>query len=420
MKTSKYLLYFVLCTFVLALASCEPKGLKESDVLVASDNLEDLLKAENPDGQYKIYGLNEFVDAFMSEKGDFDNDTTPYRTRSTNANFPNIYLFSIDTIPTAGPGIYIRGRITTDDYGGNFYKTMIIQQVVGGQQENLRISVDLGSSAGMYQLGQEIIIRCNGLCVGRYANQPQLCVPSYNNNIYAQHSDEKVGWAPGRIPSAVFRRVTHMIGAPDQSKLRYDTLTLSQLFAQIARTPSVDAAGMDAVRKADGRLVVLKEVRFTGQYSDYGDLKDCDTNHPDSSKNANVFAPTTLNVGHPQSRVLGDLANPVTAATTIMCSNSEYAKFAYFYLPGATKKGVSGCLDYEGTVTGILGWYFDDADNFPGSTSDSKGTNIKSYQYNWSVTPRGIPGYGVPDIQMYNQGEKDRPWIPKEYDPNSK
>lgn len=419
MKTSKYILYFVLGTVVLSLASCEPKGLTEKDVFVASDNLDAVLQAENPDGQYKIYELNEFVDTFMSEKGDFCNDTTPYRERSHNANFPNIYLFSIDTIPAAGPGIYIRGRITTDDYGGNFYKSMVIQQIVGGKQQNLRISVDLGSSAGMYQLGQEIIIRCNGLCVGRYANQPQLCVPSYNNNIFAQHKEEKVGWAPGRIQGSVFRRVTHMIGTPDASKIKYDTLTLADLYTEISRTPSIDSLGMDAVRKADGRLVVLKEVRFTGQYSDYGELKDCDHNHPDSSKNANVFAPTTLNVGHPQSRVLGDLATPVTASTTIMCQNSEYAKFAYFYLPGANKKGVAGCSNYEGTVTGILGWYFDDASNFPGSTSD-KGKNSTSYNYIWSVTPRGIPGYGIPDIRMYNQGDPDAPWIPQEFDPNDK
>ena len=273
MKTSKYILYFVLGTFVLSLASCEPKGLTEKDVFTPADetSIDALLKAENPNGQYKIYGLNEFMDTFMTEEGSYHNDTTPYRERSYDATH-NLYLYSVDTIPTAGPGIYIRGRITTDDYGGNFYKSMVIQQVVNGKQENLRISVDLGSSAGMYQIGQEILVRCNGLCIGRYANQPQLCVPSYNDNIFAMNADQKVGWAPGRIQGSVFRRVTRMLGTPDASKLQYDTLTLMDLFAEIPLKPSIDATGMNIIRKADGRLIVLKEVRFTGQFDDNGTI----------------------------------------------------------------------------------------------------------------------------------------------------
>ena len=241
MKTSKYILYFVLGIFVLSMASCEPKGLTEKDVFTPADetSIDALLKAENPNGQYKIYGLNEFMDTFMTEEGSYHNDTTPYRERSYDATH-NLYLYSVDTIPTAGPGIYIRGRITTDDYGGNFYKSMVIQQVVNGKQENLRISVDLGSSAGMYQIGQEILVRCNGLCIGRYANQPQLCVPSYNDNIFAMNADQKVGWAPGRIQGSVFRRVTRMLGTPDASKLQYDTLTLMDLFAEIPLKPSIE------------------------------------------------------------------------------------------------------------------------------------------------------------------------------------
>jgi hypothetical protein len=94
-----------------------------------------------------------------------------------------------------------------------------------------------------------------------------------------------------------------------------------------------------------------------------------------------------------------------------MCSNSEYAKFAYFYLPGASKTGISGCMDYEGTVTGILGWYLDKASEMASNKLDG---------YEWSVTPRGIPGYGVADISMYYHGDPEIPWIPQEYDPNDK
>ncbi len=398
MKTNKYLLYFVLSPLVLSLASCEPKAIDAEHAFVQETSLDQILADENPEG-YQIYTLNEFLDAFMTEEGSYASDTTPYRERSHDA-VHGLYLYSVDTLPSAGKGIYIRGRVTTDDYAGNFYKSIVIQQIVNGQQQNLRIGVDLGSSGGMYQLGQEILIRCNGLAVGRYANQPQLCVPSYNNNIYAMNASQKVGWCPGRIEGSVFRRATRLIGAPDQSKLKYDTLTLSELFAQVPLKPTADAAGMDQIRKADGRLVVIKGVHFTGEFDDNGSLAKCDTLHPDSSSNANVFAPTTNNIGYPQSRVIAEGTNKM------MCSCSEYAKFAYYYIPGADRHGVSGCEQYSGSVTGILGWYLDKASDMASNKLDG---------YEWSVTPRGIPGVGIPDINMTN--DHDDPWIPKEFDP---
>ena len=402
MRKSIYTYAMLLAMPIIALmTSCEPRGLNEKDVFVDETNLDNILAKENPEG-YTIYTLNDFLDNFMTEEGTYHNDTTPYRDRSYDATH-GIYLYSVDTLPVNGPGIYIRGRVTTDDYAGNFYKSMVIQQIVDGKQQNLRISVDLGSSGGMYQMGQEILIRCNGLAVGRYANQPQLCVPSYNDNIYAMNASEKVGWCPGRIQGSVFRRATRMIGTPDVSKLKYDTLYLTELYTEITLKPNADAAGMDGVRKADGRLVVIKDVHFTGQYDNNGTLQNCDTLHPDSSSNANVFAPTTQNIGYPQSRVLQD-----QGTNKIMCSNSEYSKFAYFYLPGANKSGVSGCQYWEGTVTGILGWYQDKASVLATNKLDG---------YEWSVTPRGIPGIGIPDIQMYYQGELDSPWTPKEFDP---
>lgn len=405
MKTIKYFSYIVLSTLVLGLASCEPRGLKEDDVFASEASVAELTK----DG--KIYDLNEFLDTFMTEKGNFASDTCPYRTRSNDSKYPDIYLYSVDTIPTTGPGIYIRGRVTTDDYAGNFYKSLIIQQIGDdGKQQALRISVDLGSVGGLYQMGQEILIRCNGLAVGRYANQPQLCVPSYNNNTYAYHEKEKVGWAPGRIESSVFRKVTHLIGTPDISKLQYDEYTLAELYAEIEMSPAITAEGMDKVRKMDGHLIRIKNTHFTGQYNKYGDILSCDTLHPDSSENANVFAPTTQNVGYPQGRVISDGTN------VLLCSNSEYAKFAYYYLPGADRHGVADCPNWNGTVAGILGWYLDNAGSFPGSSTDTKGDNAKSYKYNWSVTPRGIPGIGVADINMVN--DHGDPWVPKEFNPN--
>lgn len=420
MKTSKYISYIVLSTLVLSLASCEPNAIEQNNIFMPSDtteageaNLHKWLDENNPEG-WKIFTLDDFVDTFMTEEGNFLSDTCPYRTRSTNGN--GIYLFSVDTLPTNGRGIYIRGRVTTDDYAGNFYKAMVIQQIVNGEQQNLRISVDIGSSGGLFQLGQEIIIRCNGFAVGRYANQPQLCVPAYNDNAYANKANEKVGWAPGRIQGSKFRLATKLIGTPDPSLLQYDEITLDELFDKIPRKPAMTKEDMKKVRHFDGRLVRLQKVHFSGEYyTQDGELVNCVYQHPDSSEYANVFAPTTQNVGYPQSRVLFNKSNNKDKA--ICCSCSEYAKFAYFFIPGAQEdsvKAVTNCKRWEGTVAGIVGWYADNAAYIP-PKSDLKGSE-------WSVTPRGVPGMGIPDIQLKSNFPMPgipigTEWVPQEFDP---
>ncbi|MBR6035292.1 MAG: hypothetical protein IKP39_04475, partial [Paludibacteraceae bacterium] len=73
--------------------------------------------------------------------------------------------------------------------------------------------------------------------------------------------------------------------------------------------------------------------------------------------------------------------------------------------------GIGGCVNFEGSVTGILGWYVDNA------IGTKAGTLKNLTGYEWSVTPRGIPGIGLPDIQMFYQGDTENPWVPKEFDP---
>lgn len=381
--------YSIICSVAIGallsgLASCNPDPLTEADVFTNADAISSILQPGD-----SIYHLNDFVATFMTEEGNFLNDSTPYRTRSTSGN--GIYLFSIDTIPAEGNGIYIRGRVSTDDYGGNFYKSIVIQEIVDGKQQNLRLSVDIGSANGLYQIGQELLIRCNGLSIGRYANQPQLCVPSYNNNIYATNANQKVGWAPGRIPSRVFDQATTLIGTPDQSKLVYDTITISDYFG-IAK--KYDLESMQLARQMDGRLVCLKNVYFTGEYENNGSRAKCTEGDPEEDSNANVFAPTTNNIGYPQSRIITDGNKNYTLVST-----SEYAKFARFYLPSE---------EYTGTITGVLGFYADNAGSVAKYGLDG---------YEWSITVRNIAisktGSTLNDVNLYNaDGEK---WVPTEY-----
>lgn len=364
----KKILYIALVA--LCVVACTPPDVDQTKLFLTEDQAQALID------QGEELTIEELKARYMTEEGNYCLPEL-YRNRSKAGSY---YLFSIDTIPASKTPIYIRGRVTTDDYAGNFYKTLCIQQVfVNGSdttQQALRLSVDAGSIGGLYQLGQEILIRVDGLAIGRYANQPQLCLPSYNNNIYAgDNAKDKVGWAAGRIPIAIFKARTQCIGLPDQSKLYYETLKI---------TDYNDILDLVAARSWDAKLVRIKNVHFTGQYNNNGTPTNCTTGDPETDKNANVFAPTTENMNYPQSRVIMDAQDNWT-----LISTSEYAKYAHFYLPAE---------NYWGDVVGILGFYYDNGlkySQYPPAADD------------WSISIRSVD-----DLRLYD-GEEH--WL---YDEN--
>lgn len=367
-----------------ALAACTPEPISEEQAFLSEEAISDIIAQDGG----KLYTLDGLLDEYMSEKGNYLSDTSLYRTRANNGDAT--WLFSLDTLPSTGEGIYIRGRVTTDDYGGNFYKSLCIQQIVNGKQQALRISVDASSVSGVYPLGQEILIRCNGLAIGRYADQPQLCVPSYNNNTYANNAVQKVGWAPGRIPWEQFQKAVTRIGKPEVDKLVYDEMT-------IAEFQSVTTE--DAMRKLDAHLVIIKNVWFTGEYENNGSFAKLSTGNPEDDTNANVFAPTTENIGYPQSRVITDGTNKT------LVSNSEYCKFASFYIPGANAQGVADCPNFKGDVMGILGQYRDNA-------------RYAHDQYDWSISIRDIHTFthkGLCNDIVMTDSRTGAAWEPQEY-----
>lgn len=391
------IIYFAFSVIAaLAITACTPNAPSEESCYFNDEQVAQWIA----DGQ--VYNLNDFVDKYMTETGDYDN----YRTRSYYSNKVDgkdttIFLFSINDIPADGPGIYIRGRIATDDYGGNFYKALVLQQIVDGEQQTLRLSVDIGSASGLYQKGQEVIIRCNGLSIGRYANQPQLCVPSYNNNIYAHSANAKIGWAPGRIPAPRFREVCKLIGRPDASQLLYEEMSLPDLYTKYLSTFKMNTwADIKKIRQIDGHLVRITGVCFTGSFDDQGSTENCVPYEPatDSTaakgdptvdgSNAYVFAPSTGNVGYPQSRYIRG------GSKLLLVSASEYAKYAHFYLP--PKK-------YVGYVQGVLGYYLDQppTENYPLSTAK------------WSVAPNNLQEDILPDCQ--NAEDEAKRWVPQEW-----
>lgn len=363
----KKILYIALVA--LCVVACTPPDVDQTKLFLTEDQAQALID------QGEELTIEELKARYMTEEGNYCLPEL-YRKRSKAGSY---YLFSIDTIPASEKPVYIRGRVTTDDYAGNYYKTLCIQQVfVNGSdttQQALRLSVDAGSIGGLYQLGQEILIRVDGLAIGRYANQPQLCLPSYNNNIHANKAEEKVGWASGRIPIAIFKARTQCIGMPDQSKLYYETLKITDYNTIL---------DLEEVRSLDAKLVRIKNVHFTGQYYNNGTPTKCTTGDPETDQNANVFAPTTNNLNFPQARVFYDENNNHSAV-----SSSEYAKYAHFYLPAE---------NYWGDVVGILGFYYDNG---------LKYTQYPPAADDWAISIRSVD-----DLRLY---DGDEHWL---YDEN--
>lgn len=386
------------------LVACNPKPITEESAFLTEEQAQSEIKSHGG----KLLNLNDFVEQHMTMYGTYfpvrersytyNTSTKKFNVDTTDYTKNNLGYFSIDAIPEDGQQYYIRGRVVSEDQGGNFYKTLVIQQMVNGEQQALRISVDASNAGGLYTIGQELLIHVNGLFIGKYANQPQLCVPSYNDNIYAQYAGSKVGWAPGRIPAARFEAAVQRIGKPDISKIHCDTIKISDIIGNTG----IGAEANKTYFKYDARLVCIKDVWFTGQLENQGTLEDCDTSNPNkyvNPNNANTFAPSTAGLGFPQGRIISD------GASNILVSTSEYAKFACYYLPGADENGIAGCKNFKGTVTGILGHYTDTGRNDPD-------------QYDWSITLRDFstPSHKaqVEDIRMVNSITKE-PWVPQEY-----
>ena len=122
-----------------------------------------------------------------------------------------------------------------------------------------------------------------------------------------------------------------------------------------------------------------------------------------ADSNADVFAPTTNNVGFPQSRCITDGTN------WTLVSTSEYAKYAHYYLPYEKVQydGRDTIIygTFKGNVRGILGYYMDNATYAPDqakcaiSICDLSDLSLKA---DGSLVDKG----GV---------AKDTPWTPEEW-----
>ena len=125
---------------------------------------------------------------------------------------------------------YIRAVVVSSDEGGNYYKSMVIQDSTAG----VELELDMPGLYNTYPVGQKIVLVCNGLVIGDYRGLPQI------GWIYQETQ-------VGRINSLFF----------DQYIIR-DGIPSAKNIPKALTSDEIDFLGHDDINK----LVRLEKVTF--------------------------------------------------------------------------------------------------------------------------------------------------------------
>lgn len=138
--------------------------------------------------------------------------------------------YKLDSICSYDEEFIIEAVVVSTDEGGNFYKTMVIQDETG----SIELQLDINGLFNLYPLGQRIILDCRGLIVGDY-------------NRYYQIGWEYRKYSIGRINALHFDRYIHKVGLPSLENLPEPVLGTQ-----------IDFTSLNDV----GKLVKLENCRF--------------------------------------------------------------------------------------------------------------------------------------------------------------
>jgi len=403
MKAYKNILIIVLLA---SFTACKYEPLTEETAFKTEQQALDQVNLDNG----TVYSISDFLDKFMSGRGDL----FPVKERAFADSIQTMYIYSVDTIPVNGPGIYIRGRLCIDDKEGNFYKALVLQDLTGTTpgdtvQHCLQIMVDGSSICGVYQIGQEVLIRCNGLAIGKAYAQPQLCVPTYKDYEFETQYPYP-GWTAGRIPAIRFNKAITRIGTPDKSKVYYEPINPADYYTWTSTdslpwktsTLEKDSIAFMKIMKEGNKMVRIDSCYFSQQYVENNSLKDCTTSGTLTTAHLNVF--------YSSMKGFGGFSNAYNRVVMVKDNKeqwiglkvSEYCNFAHYLLPDKYVEEDNIKEGFIGNVRGFLSYYI--------SSALTKNVSAMRYKSCWSVTISSLS-----DIQMYYGDRKDMPWVPEEY-----
>lgn len=194
----------------------------------------------------------------------------------------------------------IKGVVTGNDYAGNIYQQIPLQDETGA----LVIGISASALYGHLPEGQEILVDLNGLYIGGYGEQCQI------GSVYTSPNTGKTGI--GRMDRYTWQKHFRLIGEADVAKA-------DALAEDFDPSKLTDASYMEANA---GKLMTIRKVSFL------------------NADGKSVFAPDDGSVA-----LTSNCANRALkeySSKNIVVRTSTYADFAQEVIPGGTKdiKGI--------------------------------------------------------------------------------
>ena len=236
--------------------------------------------------------------------------------------------YAKQALDTIADEIYIRGIITANDISGNVYKQIQMQDATGG----INIQIDASGLHKIFRIGQDIVVKCQGLYYGEYRGLPQLGVKTITNGKEAI----------GRMGLETFNLHSQKDGLPNVSQVDTTFVELDELSLESSLV---------------GQLITVKNVSFVQG----GDV---------------TFASTDAS----ENRILTSAGS----SKSITARMSNYATFATDTLPTGIGS-ITGIFTRFDTTMQILIRDKDDCD-FQGGGSINKGEGDGSESSPYDVT----------------------------------
>ena len=172
------------------------------------------------------------IPEFSVARKDFVQTISEIKAKHVNGAAPD------SIIPAEKKEIFIEGYVVSSDEGGNFFKSLVIQDKTGG----IEMRLDKTGLYTEYPVGQKVFIDCRGLVIGDYNNYAQLGVV-YEGGV-------------GRLHQLLIPKHIHKHGLPNMKEM-YEFLGDGY---QGQKPIKITSAGEIAANV--GKLVMIPDCRF--------------------------------------------------------------------------------------------------------------------------------------------------------------
>ena len=208
-----------------------------------------------------------FIVLYFASCVDRDFDAPPSSLAEVDASqiitidklFESLQAGQVNTITE---DIYINGVVVADDKSGNFYKTLIVEDLRG--ELGISVSIDENELHALYPVGQEVYIALNGLGIGYYNNLPTLGIKDGSNVARIPSALVKSTLLRGRNALPVTPRV---INVDDLSSDHLNTLVQldgfqfenpSTTYADIVNQTTIN----QTINNCTGKSLILRNSGF--------------------------------------------------------------------------------------------------------------------------------------------------------------